>query len=275
MRTAAELFLEHLSLIERIVSLVCRRKGMQAEDIEEFSSEVKLRLIQDDYAVIRRFEKRSSLATYIAIVVTRILLDYRIRHWGKWYASAAATRLGAAAVDLERMLYRDERALTEATAALAAKYPEMTAAELEDLAESLPPRFRRKRVELDESILDLPTPAVFPADQESVGAWVSENVRDFIDGLPKNDQLLLQLRFDAEMTVAQIARTMQLNAKVVYRRLDRLFHDMRKALETAGVRAADIEEIVGDDAARLDFRLQDRAYPSPELVAVSEVRKSS
>src|SRR4051812_9186187 len=106
-----QFFLDHLPLIEQIIASTGRRKGMDAAAIEEFDAEVKLRLVDNDYAVIRTFQERSSFATYISAVVANILLDLRNHEWGKWHASAEAERAGAVALDLEQHLYRDGRSL--------------------------------------------------------------------------------------------------------------------------------------------------------------------
>src|SRR5215212_4818774 len=114
MPEASELFERNLPLIEQVIAMVCRRSGMTADDIEEFAQIAKLRLLENDYAAIRAFQGRSSFSTYIASVVMRILLDHRNHEWGKWRRSAEAERLGALAVDLERLLYRDGRTVEEA-----------------------------------------------------------------------------------------------------------------------------------------------------------------
>ena len=57
--------------------------------------------------MLRRFEGRSSLTTYITVVVQRLFLDRRNRLWGKWRPSAEARRLGPTAVLLERLVSRD------------------------------------------------------------------------------------------------------------------------------------------------------------------------
>ena len=54
-----ELFEDHLPLIEEICSSVCRRNGCFGADAEDFASQVKLALIDDDYARLRSFQGRS------------------------------------------------------------------------------------------------------------------------------------------------------------------------------------------------------------------------
>ena len=57
-----EIYLANADLIERALASVCRRHGVHGADAEDFSSTARLHLIEDDYAVIRRFQERSSLS---------------------------------------------------------------------------------------------------------------------------------------------------------------------------------------------------------------------
>ena len=59
----------NLELIERVIRFTARRQRLDESECEEFASIVKLKLIDNDYAVIRKFEGRSHLATFITIVV--------------------------------------------------------------------------------------------------------------------------------------------------------------------------------------------------------------
>lgn len=47
-----------------------------AEDLE---SEVRLRLLEDDYAVLRKHRGDSSLVTCLTVVIANMFRDYRIR----------------------------------------------------------------------------------------------------------------------------------------------------------------------------------------------------
>ncbi len=85
-----ELFLENLSLIERLISSVCRREGMGNREIEEFAAAVKLRLLENNCAVIRAFQGRTSFATYILAVIARALLDLRDSESRKEHSSVVS-----------------------------------------------------------------------------------------------------------------------------------------------------------------------------------------
>src|SRR5699024_217877 len=109
-----DLFLAHLEPIEATIGLICRKNRLRAEDADEFRSQAFIKLIENDYEVLRRFEQRSSLRTYLTVVLQRVYLDFRNGQWGKWRPSAEARRRGATAVALERLVVRDGLMLEEA-----------------------------------------------------------------------------------------------------------------------------------------------------------------
>src|SRR2546426_3629620 len=116
--TREQLFLSELALIERVIAWVCARRCLRGAEAEDFWSTVKLRLIENDYEILGRFEGRSSLKTYMTVVVHRLYLDYQTQRFGKWRPSAEARRLGPVALRLELLLYRDGLTFEEARGVL-------------------------------------------------------------------------------------------------------------------------------------------------------------
>jgi RNA polymerase sigma factor for flagellar operon FliA len=264
---AAGLFLAELETIERAIAFACRRNGLRDEDAEDFASFVRLKLIDRNYAVIRKCEQRASFAAYISVVVQRLLLDYRISHWGKWHASSQAKHLGDVAVTIEAMLYRDGSTIEEMLPALRRRWPSLTRAEVENIAARLPGRTRRPRlVDLDSQMPftaeSVPRPGFAPERRElskKVAAIVRATMRDVDD----DDRLLFRLRFEGGMSVADIARMLRVEQKPLYRRLQRCLVLLRQRLESAGIRRRDVDEIIDDPNAELDFGLD--TAPLPKL----------
>jgi RNA polymerase sigma factor for flagellar operon FliA len=159
-----KLLLESLPDLERISAFVCRRSSVLGADAEDFHSWVRLRLIENDYAILRKFEARSTLRTYLAVVVQRLMLDYRNHQLGKWRPSAEAKRLGEVAVGLEMLLHRDRRSVDEAIATTEARHAEVSRAEIEAILRRLPQRAPRRREVALEEIGD--GPAVSSDDVE-------------------------------------------------------------------------------------------------------------
>ena len=89
---AETLFLEKLPLVDRILAVTSRRNRLTKEEAEDFASVVKLKLIANDYEVLRAFAGRCSLAGYLTAVVQRAYIDHCNHLWGKWRPSAEAGR---------------------------------------------------------------------------------------------------------------------------------------------------------------------------------------
>ncbi len=102
-----KLLLQHLDIVDRVLKYVARRHHLSAAETDEFASLVHFRLVDRNFAILRKFQGRSHLATYLTTVVERLYLDFCIARWGKWRPSAAARRLGQVAEMLERFLGRD------------------------------------------------------------------------------------------------------------------------------------------------------------------------
>src|SRR5262249_5407653 len=74
---------------------------------EDVASFIRLRLVDNGCDVLRRFEGRSSLRTFLVTVCERLLADWRTTHWGKWRPCEQARRIGTLAIELDRLLTRD------------------------------------------------------------------------------------------------------------------------------------------------------------------------
>jgi len=251
-------FLAHLDVLERVIAFTCRRAFFEAADAEDFSSFVKLKLIENDYAALRKFEQRCSFAAYISVVVQRLLLDYRVHLWGKWHASAEAKRLGEMAIAVESMLIRDRMTMAEALPALRYKWPELTEENLDEILVRLPRRSLRP------SMVDLDT-ARGVASGSTVNETSFENtrverartiaviVRETMQSYSDDDRLLVRLHFEAGASIAEISRMLAVDQKPLYRRLQRLLRDLRVRLRKQGVYADDVEEVIGSGGVGFDF----------------------
>jgi len=149
--TPEELFLSNLETIERAVRFVARRGGLSPDDADDLAANVKLALIERDYAVLQGFEGRCSLGTYVASIAHRMLADERMQVSGRWRPSAESKRAGEAAVLLETLVVRDRKPLEEALPLVQKLDPSMTRASAAAFLARLPARGQRAQlVPLDE-----------------------------------------------------------------------------------------------------------------------------
>jgi RNA polymerase sigma-70 factor (ECF subfamily) len=56
-----------------------RSVSLSEDDVEDLCAEVFLALLNDNFAVLRRFQGKSSLATYLAVVARRIVVREMVR----------------------------------------------------------------------------------------------------------------------------------------------------------------------------------------------------
>jgi RNA polymerase sigma factor (sigma-70 family) len=257
----AELLAQHEAVIGRAIAFVCRRYRFDAHTADDFRGTVWLKLIENDYAVLRAFGHRSSFATYISTVIQRLALDYRTHEWGKWRPSAAARHGGDLAVDLEQLVVRDGRTLDDALQILSARHgSSVTRARLDSILAELPRRDPR-RVEVDVDAIDPATIAKPPNAEETLmdgerrrtSARVAEIMSSLIAKLPEDDRVLIQLHFENGMTVAQIARALQIDQKLAYRRIEKHTREMRRELLREGISARDALDLVGRDEELVHF----------------------
>ncbi|HEV7241182.1 MAG TPA: sigma-70 family RNA polymerase sigma factor [Thermoanaerobaculia bacterium] len=267
----AALFQANLTLIDRVIAGVCRRARLYDADAEDFASVARLALMEDDHAILRKWEARSSLEGYLTIVIRRLLSDQRNRDLGRWHASADATRLGPAAVLLEQLLTRDGRALEEAVPIVVSAHPELRHADVVSLSEKLPPHTKRPRaVALEGAVLFATERAdarVLENETRSLSEQASRVVRRAIDGWPDEDAMILRFRFGSMMSIAEISRMLRLPQRPLYRRIEAMLAALRHALDGAGLDAAVLSSVIGEASQELNFGLADwkNAIPRQSL----------
>jgi RNA polymerase sigma-70 factor (ECF subfamily) len=74
----------YLSLIYRVIHHTAHLRGVtiQPEDVEDLASEVLLQLVANNYATLRQFQGRSSLATYLTVICRRSCIHLLARKFG-------------------------------------------------------------------------------------------------------------------------------------------------------------------------------------------------
>jgi RNA polymerase sigma factor (sigma-70 family) len=249
----------NLALIERAITFACGRYGLDRDHAEEVSSTVKLRLVENDYAILRAYEQRSSFRTYISMVVQRMVLDYQNHVWGKWHASAEARRMGEMAVELEQLLHRDGRTFDE-TASILEKKHGASRESLRELAARLPGRApKRRQLAIEDAPplaappRDAPQRRVVAREQRELAKRLSVVMAAIVDALPKDERLVFQLHFQGGMKMSEIARALQRDQKELYRVRDKRMAGINEQLLRAGFSPRDVLELIGSDEVDLDF----------------------
>lgn len=264
-------YLQHLATIERIAAFVARKNHLNADETAEFVQIVRVRLWENDYAIIRKFQGNSLLSTYLTTVIVRLFQQCRVEQWGKWRPSAEAKRLGGLAIILERLITRDGFSYPEAVNILTVRSDALcTAAELEAIYLRLPPRSPRPVLVSDDGLPDAVAvegdadERLESRDRQRTARRMCEVVDAALVELEPEDRVILKMRFWHSRKVPDIARQLHIDQKKLYKRLEKLFAILRHALEKTGLSRADIDRLLrgGDQEFRLDLRTSEE-NPDP------------
>lgn len=263
---ASAAFLEaSLPLITHVVKTVCSRHRVGAEDAREVLSALLLKMVDNDYAVVRRFDGRSDFKTYMYTVAHRFLLDYRNSQWGKWRPSAEARRGGVAAMRVERLVVRDGFSLHEAVQSVATVLA-MPVEEVAAIADRLRLRVSARR--MFEYATAAGPAVVNDADARVCRAAMAAEARRVRDALASalatlgaDDRGLLRLRFVKGLSIARIARFARVEQKRMYRRFDGILRGLRDQLERQGIRVSDLATVLGHQEVDISSLLGDSMYP--------------
>ena len=245
--TREQLFLSELAMIERVIAWVCMRRCLYGADAEDFASTVKLRLIENDYEILGRFEGRSSLQSYVAAVVNHLYLDFQTQRYGKWRPSAEARRMGPVALRLESLQYRDGLTFEEACGVLLTNFRVAESRDaLYEMSRKLPRRTDRRP--LPDGDGEPPEPrgpsALEQAERRVMAEKTFLALRRVVRRLPARDRLRLRQHFEGGLNVADLARAFGEDQKALYRKLDALYKKLRHELEAEGVRRAEVYELL-------------------------------
>jgi RNA polymerase sigma factor (sigma-70 family) len=259
--TDEALFTANLPVIDDVTTQVCRRHRLSAADAEDFRSDVRIHFLDRNCEVLRKFEGRSSLTTYITVVIQRLFLDRRNRLWGKWRPSAEARRLGPTAMLLERLVSRDGWSLEQALESLRVNQGLSIDDTLREFSERLSKRMPTRQMVEEAEALGV-AGSWQAADANVVRAehdFLAKRVQTALDrarqGLTPEEQLILKMRFDDRVPVADIARALNLNQRRLYRTLERILAQIGASMAGEGVSRAEVQALfAGNFLGGLDDR---------------------
>jgi len=245
-----QLFLSSLPFVEKVVSQLAWQKKASEDEREEFASELKLKLLDNNYEIFSKFQGKSNLKTYLMSVASNAFKDFRNRSWGKDRRSAEAKRLGEVAIRLEELRDKEGRSFEEACQILQTNHQvEESRRELEEIWERLPEKTPRRRVG-EEELQDLAAPEerpeqrIFKHQLRETRARVGAALQKALESLDPDDRLLIELNVIDGVKIADIARMYQEEQKPLYRRKEKILQELRSALEREGVRWEQVADLL-------------------------------
>lgn len=252
--TPKELYESNLALIDRAITFVCRKNLLCGPEAEDFRQSVQVKLMENDYKVLRKWKGESSLRTYLVVVIQRHLLDWRNHQWGKQRPSAEAQRLGKVAMKLEELIRRDGLSVPVACEMLLTNHHvELSREELERIADALPQRPTRQTVG-EEELKNHPADTEPPEERVLRGELRSEAQRllaaleKVLRELPDDDRLVIEMCVLGNRKIAETARFLGLTEKEeksLYRRREQILVRLRQGLEREGFTWEKVAELLG------------------------------
>ena len=248
---AQKLLEEEQQRIEALARRIGRRQGLPLEDLDDFAGDVMVKLVDNDYAVLRAFQGRSKLETFLHSVILHMAQDERVRRWGRWRRSQQARKLGQEAEVLEDLLYRDRVGRDEAVAMFRERFPEVTSARIEEIAAQLRPRVKRY-FESEEALVHMPAEEkaddrLASREREERKARVKTVLQEALAALSVESRLVLRWRFEKGLTAAEIARGLGLEPRRVYTIYETARRALRKAFDEAGISGQEALADIGWD----------------------------
>jgi len=243
---------ELLPLLDRCVRFVARRMGLSADEAEDLAGAARLKLIEDDYAVLRRFQGKSRLDTFLHMVVRNLAIDRQREKEGKRVSSAEAKRRGGWAIKYEALrvggLGADEARQRLLQEGLAPDRKELEAFEARLVVRG-PRRFDGEEALKRQACPGLnPEEALLEQERLKIGSRARVLLGRALGELAPDDRMALRLFFEQGIGARQIARVLGWKSdKRVYHRIEQLCRGLRVALKAAGLTDQEIRQLLADE----------------------------
>ena len=243
--------LAQLTTIKGLATKAARRQHFTPAQVQDFVADVLVHLIEDNYAVLRKFRRQSSLRTFLSIVIKRLCLDARISEWGKWRPSARSRRAGELVVMMERLTMRDGLTFDEACTTLRTNHQlvlddRVMEKHVAGFNHRSRPHFVSQECILDEPVSDsVADESVIDQDADRALSRAAAAMTATLHSLPAEDRDVLMLHFRDGLTVSSIARSMGVDQKLLHRRFASTLKRLRDSLEAVHLCKPEVLEAIG------------------------------
>jgi RNA polymerase sigma factor (sigma-70 family) len=247
---------EHLKFIEQKCFRSLQGKSNRSNDIELENDALKLfnrvvdKLREDDHKILRNFQGRAKLTTYLTTIISFQAIDLIRQRRGRNQERERAKKAGKSAELIYNLVFKEERGERDAYGEL--KISEDFEGSYEEFSELVSTIRGKSAKVLDLSSGDLPVKQGFRlkdkdsfeipdrmADPELIylkenrQARIQKVVAEVVAGLSGEQQMLLRMRYPKSyskqpMQINEIADILNLSKKAVYNRLERILKKCRK-----------------------------------------------
>lgn len=217
---------EFLALYSPLVMHVIRRHGLDGDSASECFIHVCAELSSDGFRRLRRFrpDGPARFKTWLMAVVANLTVDWRRKEHGRPRLLKSVSHLSDLEQQVYRCIYEHRMSCGQCLHALQPRFPELTRREVSEinarLFTILTPQQRwqlsvRRRgfqavtagpgLEDDDPLSRVIDPAAGP-DELTEEMQELQSLQDALVRLPDEQRLLLRLRYEQDLTLAEVAR---------------------------------------------------------------------
>ncbi len=237
--------------VEALIRAACFRNRLKPDEAEEFASEVKLRLVENDYRILRVFTGKSSIETYLTTVIANTVRDLIRERDGRWRPSEEAKRLGEVAERLEELIYRFHYPFHEAYQILTTNFGfNLSEKVARDIYFKLKVREGRPvAVSTEEEFHDergTPETEMINAEHNQLEGRISTIINELRGQLSATDRLMLRMAFEDNLKLTVVAEQLQLSRGEVDRRIREILTLFKRGILQHGINFNEVRELIGD-----------------------------
>jgi RNA polymerase sigma factor (sigma-70 family) len=257
----AAAFIDNLQDIKKAIRAVCRDRHVSRDDEPDFIGSVMLKLIANDYAVLRQHNGQGTLRTYVYTVAARLLSDERAKRWGRWRPTKRAREIGEHAVHLEMLVHRDGLPVNEAVAVMAnAPHWGLTSRSLRSVWVRLPPRLpldrRPESLAVAENLHAAPPiDVVEDGERRNQARRARQALRLALQRLSSDDRRLLRQNYNEDRKILEIAAATGRKSGALYTQRAKIIGRLRGDLRQQGLTDDVIREVLLHAMDELDALL--------------------
>lgn len=240
-------FNDNIETIYSTINFFCRNKQIIGEDKKDFSSQILIKVIDNDYKVLRSYNKKSKLTTYLLTVISNYYIDLKRKEIKRWRPSKKSKNKGPIAVKLDELINKKNYTLEEAHDTLTINHNyNVTLDELSKIASEFKNSTRQIRKVSDTHLTTLTDnnphteeAIIKTEDQKTVNDMIRVSVK-IRENLPGEAKLILKMRFFDDYSISQIGRMLNIKRHAV----DKILKDSLKEIKDSLIKEdADFNEI--------------------------------
>ncbi len=221
---------EFLGQYSPLIKRVIRRHEDDLERAKDCFADVCAALSDDGFRRLRSFRSDgpARFRTWLIAVVSNLCLDWRRKQDGRVRPTRAVSRLSELDQQVYRCIYVHGMSRIRCVSTLAPRFPQLTEAAVAEVSarlfalltpqqrwqlsvrrSGLKPMACGAEAEDDDPSLQVADPGAGP-DDLTEAMQVRQQLQDALAQLPTEQRLLLRLRYEQDLTLAEVARLMRL-----------------------------------------------------------------